>query len=114
MGTEWAIKRKKHFSAKNPGICAYGSAFCAYGSAFCAYESAFCAYGSATTDVFNSLSCLQYVSGGHGDANFGVLGARRIIFFKRGAKRSTRAVLIHVSPDLNKHNFMASQKLTKT
>jgi hypothetical protein len=78
MGTEWA-KTEKRFSAKNPGICA------------------FCAYGSAISDVFKSLSCLKYVSGGHGDANFGVLGARRIIFFKRGAKRSTRAVLIHVS-----------------
>jgi hypothetical protein len=87
MGTEWA-KTEKRFSAKNPGICAYGSAFCAYrsafyayGSAFCAYGSAFCAYGSAINDVFKSLSCLKYVIGGHGDANFGVLGARRIIFF---------------------------------
>jgi hypothetical protein len=30
-------KDGKRFSAQNPGICAYGSAFCAYSSAFCAY-----------------------------------------------------------------------------
>jgi hypothetical protein len=75
----------------------------------------FCAYGSAISDVFKSLSCLKYGSGGHGDANFGVLGARRIIFFKRGAKAEhTRFTDSRISPDLNKHKFMASQKLVET
>jgi hypothetical protein len=39
-----------------------------------------------------------------------------LYFFRRGAKRSTRAVLIHVSLEQNKlkFNYMASQKLVET
>jgi hypothetical protein len=54
MGTEWA-KTKKRFSAKNPGICAYGSAFCAHGSAFCAYMEARFAHMEARSVMFSKV-----------------------------------------------------------
>jgi hypothetical protein len=72
---------------------------------FSACTSAICAYESAVCGFFESLGCLKNVSGGQRDANFGFLGARRIIFLKRRAKQSTCAVLIHASLDQNKHKF---------
>jgi hypothetical protein len=50
----------------------------------------------AICDVVKSLSCLKDVSGGYRDANFGVLGARRIIFYQCGLK----AEHMRISTDL--------------